>query len=166
MASSSQHGSTGYRPRNRINLWPYRSLSIQSYRLLMLCLAGVMLVAGALFFAIGAWPVIGFMGLEILVIWMAFHMNYRAARRRETLEANRSTFRIKRVSPGGVTDVDELPTAWLKARIVASGPGRGRRERLVVSSHGREAEIGAFLHDSERKALLPEINAMLDRVRR
>ena len=154
-----QHAAAG--TGDRISLWPHRSLSARGYRVFMLALCGMVLSVGALFLAMGAWPVAGFLGLEVLVVWAAFHLNYRAARRRETLGARRGVCRIERVSPGGTTDVEELPIAWLRARIDRAG-GVGR---LVLSSHGREAEVGAFLHDGEKRELVPAINAMLDRAR-
>ena len=164
MAMPPQHAGAGRRAR--ISLWPHRSLPVRGFRLLMAALAGAMLLVGTVFFAAGAWPVIGFLGLEILVVWMAFRLNYRAAGRRERLEADRGVFRIERVSPGGKADVTELPLAWLRARLEKPDPARGGMGRLVVSTRGREAEVGAFLHDSEKRELLPEINAMLDRARR
>ena len=106
------------------------------------------------------------LGLEIFVVWLAFRMNFRAARQRETLRANPQTFSIERTDPSGETEVEEMPTAWLQARLIED-PERAHTEteKLVVRSHGKEAEIGAFLHQSEKKQLLPEINAMLDKVR-
>lgn len=150
-----------------ITLWPHRSLSKRGFRLLMIALGGLMALIGTLFFVLGAWPVIGFLGLEILVVWMAFRMNYNAARRRETLAASRDKFRIERTAPNGTTEIEELPTPWLKARLEETADsGESRPGRLVVSAHGKEAEIGAFLHDAEKQELLPEINAMLDKAQR
>ena len=133
----------------------------------MLVLAGLMFTIGLGFFLAGAWPVIGFLGLEILVVWLAFRMNYRAARKRETLAADAKTFRIERTDASGHTEVEELSTPWLQARL-EKDPERAHTEteKLVVRSHGKEAEIGAFLHQAEKKQLLPEINSMLDRVKR
>ena len=163
MARFSQHAAPG--ARDRISLRPHRSLPVEGCRLLMLALGGAMLFVGALFFAMGAWPVVGFLGLDILVVWLAFRLSYRAARAREDLEAGRDVFRIQRVFPGGAVAVDEMPLAWLRARLDDGGGGLRARGRLVLSSHGREAEVGAFLHDREKRELVPEINAMLDRAR-
>lgn len=153
--------------RYGIVLWPHRSLTPRGFKILMLVLAGLMFTIGLGFFLVGAWPVIGFLGLEIFVVWLAFRMNYRAARKRETLHADARTFRIERTSADGDTKVEELATPWLQARL-EHDPERAHTEteKLVVRSHGRETEIGAFLHQAEKKQLLPEINSMLDRVRR
>ena len=172
MSDELQHqpprSSNGTRqtPMQGIVLWPHRSLRPRGFKILMLVLAGLMFCIGLGFFLVGAWPVIGFLGLEILVVWLAFKMNFHAARKRETLRADPQTFSIERTDPSGETEVEEMPTAWLQARLIED-PERARSEteKLVVRSHGKEAEIGAFLHQSEKKQLLPEINAMLDKVR-
>lgn len=154
---------------NRLTIWPYRSLSPRGFKIMMLVLGGLMLSMGLVFFLIGAWPVIGFMGLEILVLWLAFKLNYKAAQRREHLMATEKTFRIERVSPEGEKDIDELPSPWLKAQLDPKQPPQDNQrvqQKLIVSSHGKSAEIGSFLHASEKEELLPEIDKMLKRVQR
>ena len=132
----------------------------------MIVLAGLMFSVGLGFFLVGAWPVIGFLGLEILVVWLAFKMNYRAARKREILLADDKNFRIERTDENGDTETEEMPSAWLKVQLEKDPcHAHSETEKLIVRSHGKEAEIGAFLHQSEKKQLLPEINTMLDKVR-
>lgn len=161
------NSDTPNRASGGLTLWPHRSLSQRGFRLLMLALAGLMFLIGSLFFVLGAWPVIGFLGLEILVVWMAFRMNYRAAKKREHLRANSATFQIERVEPDGTAEIEELPTPWLKARLDKEPlQGRPTASRLVVGAHGEETEIGAFLHDAEKEELLPEIKAMLEKAQR
>ncbi len=151
---------------SRLVIWPYRSLSPKGFKIIMLIIGGMMLSMGLVFFLIGAWPVIGFMGLELLVLYAAFKLNYKAARRQEKLLADKQTFRIERTSPDGDINIDELPSPWLKARLDPSqDPAESdrRQQKIIVSTHGKSAEIGAFLHPAEKKALLPEINKMIDR---
>lgn len=133
---------------------------------MMVVLSGMMLSMGLVFFFIGAWPVIGFMGLEIGVLYLAFKLNYKAAKRREKLLATADVFRIERTSPDGDTIIDEVPSPWLKAQLDPSEPPKENQrvqQKLVVTSHGKSTEIGAFLHLSEKQELLPEVNAMLEK---
>eukprot|EP01035_Chromulina_nebulosa_P040405 gene40404-54645_t len=44
---------------------------------LMLFVGGVSFIAGIAFLMMGAWPVFGFFGLDVLAIWWAFRINYR-----------------------------------------------------------------------------------------
>ena len=47
----------------------------------------VSFAAGAMFFVVGAWPVVGFLGLDLLLIYLAFRASYRSGRAYETLPA-------------------------------------------------------------------------------
>ena len=61
-------------------LTPYRSLSPKGFFFLMVAVCGVSFAAGLAFLLAGAWPVIGFLGLDVLIIYWAFRLNYRAAK--------------------------------------------------------------------------------------
>ena len=83
--------------RERLSIWPYRSLSPRGFALVMAALGSLAFCIGLGFFLMGAWPVIGFLGLELLVVWVAFRMNYRAAKRRQTLTATESALTIENI---------------------------------------------------------------------
>ena len=161
------HDDQSQKPRQRLELWPHRSLSPKGFKIFMMVLGGLMLTMGLGFFLVGAWPVIGFMGAEIGVLYIVFKLNYRAARQREHLMATKDTFRIERISVDGEKTVDELPTPWLKAKLVPNVKvddddlKSHEVPKLIVSSHGKSTEIGAFLHVAEKRELLPEVDAML-----
>jgi uncharacterized membrane protein len=153
----------------RIDLWPHRSLSPKGFKIVMGVLAGLMLTMGIGFFLIGAWPVIGFMGAEIGVLYLVFKLNYRSAKKREHLLATKETFRIERVSETGTTTVDELPAPWLQAKLEPSAnpdDDQNHQQKLIVSSHGQSAEIGNFLHAAEKRELLPAVTAMIKNTQR
>ena len=59
---------------------PHRSLGRVGFLVLMALFGGVSFVAGMVFLLIGAWPVFGFLGLDVLLVYWAFRLNYRAPR--------------------------------------------------------------------------------------
>ena len=61
-------------------LTPHRSLCPTGFLMLMALLGGFSFVAGMVFLLAGAWPVFGFLGLDVLLVYWAFRANYRAAR--------------------------------------------------------------------------------------
>jgi len=67
----------------QFELRPHRSLAPKGFATLMLLIAGISFVTGMMFVLAGAWPVIGFLGLDVLLIWLAFQLNYRAGAHRE-----------------------------------------------------------------------------------
>lgn len=120
------------------------------------------------FFLMGAWPVIGFMGLEILVVWVAFKMNYRAARRRQHLTATTRELTIENISPAGERETTSLPTAWVQVEMTPQDEPEIRsrqRQKVIVRSHGKTEEIGEFLHPAETPKLAREVSQMVERAR-
>ena len=154
--------------RETLTIWPHRSLSPRGFLLVMAALGSLAFCIGLGFFLLGAWPVIGFLGLEILVVWFAFRMNYRAAERRQHLTATAAKLKIENVSPAGATTTTELPTAWVKVELTPrEEPEMHSRERrkVLVRSHGRTAELGQFLHPAETPKLAREVSQMVERAR-
>ena len=158
----------GRKFRETLTIWPHRSLSPRGFLLVMAALGSLAFCIGLGFFLLGAWPVIGFLGLEILVVWFAFKMNYRAAERRQHLTATPAKLKIENVSPAGKTDTTELPTAWVKVERTPRDepdPHSRERQKILVRSHGRTAEIGHFLHPAETPKLAREVGQMVERAR-
>jgi uncharacterized membrane protein len=156
------------RYRETMTIWPYRSLSPRGFALVMIALGALAFCIGLGFFLMGAWPVIGFLGLELLVVWFAFRMNYRAARRRQHLTATGRQLTIETVSPAGDSQTTEVPTAWAQVELTPRDEPEMRareRQRVIVRSHGRATEIGGFLHPAETPKLAREVKRMISRAR-
>ncbi len=131
-------------------LVPQRSLSPRGFRLLMLVLGCFSLGAGGLCIAAGAWPVCGFFGLDLALLYLAFARNYRRARESETLRLSGKTFTVEKVSMRGERRQWRFHPFWLRVMLEER---RGRSERLLVGSHGRSLAIGAFLAPTLRREL-------------
>lgn len=143
-------------------LRPHASLGRRGFAALMLVFAAACLAAGALFASAGAWPVAGFLGLDLAVLWLAFRASYRWARTRELLRLTRDAFLVERVGPSGGRRRWRFQPGWLRVDL---GEGIGRPGALVLSSHGRRLEIGAFLPPAERAGLAAALREALARVR-
>jgi uncharacterized membrane protein len=131
-------------------------------------LAGLLSTIGIGFFLAGAWPVIGFLGLELLVVWGAFKLNYRAAKVRETIENTTESLKLEHTDEHGNSTLSEFPIGWLRVHLspsVAPEISARYRQRVILSSHGRETEIGAFLHPIEKAKLGREVDGMISRSR-
>ena len=154
--------------RERLTIWPYRSLSARGFMLVMAELGSLAFCIGLGFFLLGAWPVVGFLGLEILVVWVAFKMNYRAAKRRQNLIATAKELTIETVTPAGERNSTSLPTAWVQVELTPrEEPDTASRaqQRVIARSHGRTAELGSFLHPAEMPKLAREVRRMVSRAR-
>ena len=158
----SHHVSTADNIQDIITIWPHRSLSPRGFAVLLSALCAIAFVAGLTFFIIGAWPVIGFLGLEFGVLYFAFKYNYRAAKAYEQLLIHKKGIEIVRINPKGVKQQTNLGSLWLKAEIQKSSR---RRKILGLRLHSEFHEIGAFLPPAEKNQLKDLINQRIEEAR-
>lgn len=149
---------TQARPPYRVVLTPYRSLPPQGFLLLMVAVGLVSFVAGMAFLLMGAWPVFGFFGLDVLVIYVAFRLNYRAGRLYETVEIDSTRMTLMRFHPSGDAERFDFNPLWARLRLTTGIDGR---TGLAIASHGRELPFAAFLTDDERRELASSIDRAL-----
>jgi uncharacterized membrane protein len=143
-------------------VYPHRSLSRSGFLVLMGLICACSFTIGMLFFMVGAWPVIGFLGLDVLVVYIAFRLNYRAARAYEVLHLTRSRFEITKVDPRGRGRRAAFEPTWL---AVDMDDPPHRRSKLILRSHGKRLEIGGFLTPAEKLDLARAIRRALDAAR-
>lgn len=144
-------------------LHPHRSLSPRGFVILMSFISAVSFVAGMAFLLMGAWPVFGFFGLDVLLIYLAFKLNFRAGRLYETIDISPSKLVLTRVHPAGRCDTFEFNPYWARVRLLENLPGGGTA--LALAAQGREERFGRFLTDDERRALADALTGALLRAR-
>jgi uncharacterized membrane protein len=132
----------------RAVLMPYRSLSPIGFAVLMGAVGLVSFVTGAVFLAMGAWPVFGYFGLDVLLIYIAFLLNYRSGRQYETVELTRDQLTLTRVHPSGRCESFQFNPYWVRVHLHEGPLGRAS---LGLASHGRELSFGRFLTDDEKR---------------
>ena len=133
---------------------PHRSLGSTGFLALMLGIGGVSFVAGVMFLLIGAWPVFGFLGLDVLLIYWAFRINYRAARAYEEVTVTTSELTVRKVSHRGSVREWTLNPLWV------------RLERLFLISPGRRLSIAACLGPDEMACFAGALSAALSEAKR
>lgn len=143
---------------------PHRSLSRTGFVLVMGLAAGLAGLAGLLFLLMGAWPVVGFLALDVALIWWAFRANDRAARAREFVEVRASELVVRRVSARGAATEWRFNPAW--ARLLVSRDEDAAVRRLDLSSRGRRVEIAGWLSPPEKADFAMALSRALDRARR
>ena len=108
----------------RAVLAPYRSLGPTGFIVLMVALGTVSFVTGMLFLLMGAWPVLGFLGLDVALIYIAFKLNYRSGRLYETVELTPAKFSWTRVHPSGRREVFDCNPYWARVNLREWPDGR------------------------------------------
>lgn len=142
----------------RAVLTPHRSLGPAGFAILMTLVGGVSFVAGMVFLIAGAWPVFGFFGLDVLLIYVAFKLNYRSGRAYETVAITPESFRLTRADPAGREKHLELNPYWARVNLRERPDGR---TFLSVVAQGREIVVGRFLTDDERRDLATALREAL-----
>lgn len=143
-------------------LHPYRSLSPRGFAILMSLLGAISFAAGFSFVALGAWPVFGFLGLDLVLVYFAFRMNYRAGRNYELVRLTENKLSIARGGPRGQHEILAFQPYWVRVEI---DDPPSHESQLRLTSHGRSVTIGAFLTPDERLDLARALTAELDRLR-
>ena len=145
-------------------LTPHRSLGRTGFLILMLALAGMSFVTGIVFLMAGAWPVFGFFGLDVLLVYVAFRLNYRAARAYEEVTVSPSELTVRKVSPRGEVREWILNPLWV--RLDRSAHEHFGLERLCLVSHGRQLPIATFLGAEEKESFAEALATALGEARR
>ena len=114
----------------------------------MLAIGGISFAMGIVFLSLGAWPVFGFFGLDVLLIYVAFRLNYRSGRAYEIVELTPAVLTITRVEPSGRRKSFEFNPYWVRVRFSERRDGR---THLRLASHGRVLEFARCLNDDERR---------------
>ncbi|MET4065501.1 putative membrane protein [Bradyrhizobium sp. S3.2.6] len=142
-------------------LTPHRSLNRTGFLAVMLFLSVVSFVTGIVFLMKGAWPVFGFFGLDVLVIWWAFKVNFRTARAREEITVTTTEMRVRRVSHRGRVAEWTFNPLWV--RLDMEMDEDFGIEHLYLISRGHQIQIARFLGPDEKasfyKGLVEALNA-------
>lgn len=166
MSSSLPPGAEA--PLFDAELTPHRSLSPRGFVLLMIAVGAISFAGGLAFYLAGAWPVIGFLGADVLLIYLAFKANYRSGRMVERLHLTRDKLTVSRVWPSGRSKSWEFQPTWLQVICdapaeVPQGPESPAHCPLILRSHGRSVTVGSFLTRHERREVAEALRQALNR---
>jgi uncharacterized membrane protein len=143
---------------------PHRSLTPRAFRVLMVCLGVLSFASAVVCVSIGAWPVFGFFGLDVLLVYVAFRANFRSARAYEQVRVTPTELTVRKVSQRGGVREWTLNPLWVQLeRIVHEEFGI---ERLFLVSHGRRLAIAAALNPKEKASFARALSNALGEARR
>ncbi len=148
-------GSSPDAPLMSLTIWPHRSLSTRGFRIVMM--AAAVLASVPLMALIGTkvlWVIALFMAADLLLLWGMIRLSYRSGRLNETVSLWPDLLRVERREPSGALKVWEANPHWVKIRLHDT---RRAPDYLVLSSAGRDIELGAFLTPGERRELATEL---------
>ncbi|WP_428028819.1 DUF2244 domain-containing protein [Ancylobacter sp.] len=143
---------------------PHRSLDQRGFMVVMFIVAGISFVCGLAFLLMGAWPVFGLFGLDVLAIWWALRLNFRSARACEEITVTPSIIRLRHVAADGTEYREELNPLW--TRLTHESVEDYGIQRLALEMRGRPYVIGSFLHTAQREELAESLARALAEAKR
>ncbi|MPZ55760.1 MAG: DUF2244 domain-containing protein [Rhizobiales bacterium] len=143
---------------------PYRSLSGTGFVIVMVLFGAVSFAAGVFFLTLGAWPVMGFFGLDVLLLYWAFQLNYRDAAAYEEVHVVPSVLTVRQVSRRGHVREWKLNPVW--ARLDREIHEEFGLQHLFLVSHGKRLSIASFLGPQEKESFANALAAALGAARR
>jgi len=139
-------------------LRPHRSLSRAAFKLMLIVVILINVAVAAFFLAQGAFPVAGFLGLDVAALWLAFHLNYRAARREEHVRVAARQVHVAAVDAEGRAKHWVLNPLW--ARVARDGRG------VIIRGGADQMRVGAFLSPDECESFAAALSAALWKAKR
>jgi uncharacterized membrane protein len=144
-------------------LTPHRALSRRAFRIVIVVLAILASIPGIVLFSLGAWPVVGFLGLDVLVVWWALSASVRDGRRRERVTLWLDALEILAVDGRGkVTRTEFAP---FHVRLLVDRDYDERTTRLRLRDKDRELEIGRFLNPEDKASFARSFGTVLKKAR-
>jgi uncharacterized membrane protein len=145
-------------------LTPHRSLNRTGFLVLMGFVCAFSFAAGLVFLLMGAWPVFFFFGLDVLVIWWAFRINFRDAKATEEISVTHFELRVRRVSHRGHVMEWVLNPLWVQ--LDQKTHAEFGIEKLYLVSRGRHISIANFLGPDEKASFATALTAALQAAKR
>jgi len=130
-----------------ITLYPYRSLNKLGFFILMFVLAFISFVAGIIFMLKGAWPVFGFFGLDVLLVYIFFKINFKSGKKKEVIILTKNKLIIKIYNSEKTFKTFKLDSNWLKINLIKL---KNHTSKLQISSKNKSIIIGSFLRYQEK----------------
>lgn len=143
---------------------PHRSLGSVGFLVLMIVFGTVSFATGIAFLLMGAWPIFGFCGLDVLLLYAALRLNYRRATAFEEVTVTPSRLTVRKVSHRGRVREWALNPLWVRLeKVVHEEFGV---ERLLLVSRGKQLSIANFLGPDEKMSFARALGAAISEAKR
>lgn len=151
-------------PLFAVELTPHRSMSPKGLRVVVGLIALFCALPGLVFFSLGAWPIVGFMGLDLVAIGFAFWVSFQSGKRREVITLWSDRLEVTATDAKGQAQTALFDPA--KVRLIVARDFDERTTGLRLREADHEIEFGAFLTQDEKSGLAKVFGTALRKARR
>ena len=143
-----------------VTLTPHRSLNRSGFLVLFGLVVFINAVMAIFFLVLKAWPVFGFLGVDVALVWFAFRANENSAQQSERIVIEGDDLRLIKQRPKKQVVEQSFNRRWTKV-LLEYDDAREIVGRMFLVSHGKRTEIASFLGADERRSLANELNAVM-----
>jgi uncharacterized membrane protein len=137
---------------------PHRSLSPRGMSILVSIIGVSSFIITLIWYSLGAWPVAGFNGADIMLVVFLLRYHARHSRAVERVVLTESGFQVSRIDEKGRQTSLFVPSGWARVDLEERP---GRVPALYLASHGRRVEVGACLGEAQKQDLAAAIGQAL-----
>ncbi len=154
---------TQAKPLFAAKLTPNRSLGTKGMRVVIALVAILASIPGVLFFSLGAWPIVGFIGLDVVLVVWALSTSFRQGKRYEEITLWPDQLEIKQVDGAGKEVLNRFVPRLVK--LVVDRDFNERTTGLHLKSADQDLVLGAFLNQDEKSSFAKAFGTALKRSR-
>lgn len=148
----------------RVLITPHRSLGARGFRLVMTLVLVCSVIASLPFVIMGAWPVAGFFGLDVLALYVAFRLSFSRAAAFEEIVVTSVSLMLRKVSHTGAQAEWRFNPLWTS--LLRENDDEFGLLRLSLASRGQVVPVGDALSAAERESFAAALSAALGAARR
>ncbi len=145
-------------------LVPHRSLGPRGISIVIGAVAFVSFCTSLPFFLMGAWPVAGFFGLDVILLYLAFRASARSARAYEHILVTHVDLMLRKVSEKGREQLFHFNPNW--SRVETETHEEFGVQRVAVVQGRKQVEVASFLGSEEKEVFAKAFKSALGEARR
>jgi len=145
-------------------LTPHRALDQKGVNNVIMITCLLAAIPGLIFFSMGAWPVVGFLGLDVAFLYWALTHSRQEVNGFEEIRLFADQLDIRQVSAKGREIHHQLNPFWTKIEVQRDF--EDRVIDIVLRSKNQTLKIGAFLNPEDKRTFALAFANALFRLKR
>lgn len=154
---------TQARPLFAATLTPHRSLTRRGYRYVIALACVMASIPGIVFFSMGAWPIVGFLGLDVLAIGWALAASMKSGKQYEVVTLWPDELEVKQVAASGKAEITRFNPFFVK--LVIDRDFNERTTAVHLRSRETDLTIGAFMNPDDKASFAKVFGTALKKAR-
>jgi uncharacterized membrane protein len=154
---------TQARPLFAATLKPHRSLTRRGYRYVIALACVMASIPGIVFFSLGAWPIVGFLGLDIVAIAWALAASMKSGKQYEVVTLWPDELEVKQVAANGKAEITRFNPFFVK--LVIDRDFNERTTALHLRTRDTDLSIGAFMNPDDKASFAKVFGTALKKAR-